>query len=100
MGGVDLFFAPGPLQPTPKGEEMGGGQLEAQARVIGGNNRGRGEGSETLPRSPPNKRQRDKGQGTWSFTESRSLFNGMVIRTGGPGPGKGGGQGEVQPEWR
>lgn len=31
---MDLFFAPGPLQPTPKGKEMGG-QLEAQARVIG-----------------------------------------------------------------
>lgn len=51
-------------------------------------------------RSPPNKMQRDKGQGTWSLTERRSHFNGMVIRKGGPGLGRGGGQGEVQLEWR
>lgn len=47
-----------------------------------------------------NKRQRDKKRGTWSSTERRSRVNGMVIRKGGPGLGKGGGQGEVQLEWR
>lgn len=41
-----------------------------------------------------------KGQGTWSSFERRNHFNGMVIRKGGPGLGKGGGQGEVQLEWR
>lgn len=96
---MDLFFAPGPLQPTPKGEEMGG-QLEAQARGIGAITEEGERGEREMLRSPPNKRQRDKGQGTWSFTERRSHFNGMVIRKGGPGLGKGGGQGEVQLEWR
>lgn len=42
-------------------EEEMGGQLEAQARVIRGINRRRGE--REMLRSPPNKRQRDKGQG-------------------------------------
>lgn len=43
---------------------------------------------------------KEEGQGTWSSSERRNHFNGMVIRKGGPGLGKGGGQGEVQLEWR
>lgn len=100
VGGVDLFFAPRPLYPRGVvGRLGGGGQLEAQARVVGAITEDGREMRETL-RSPLNKRQRDRGQGTWSFTERRSRFNGMVIREGGPGLGKGGGQGEVQLEWR
>lgn len=95
---MDLFFAPGPLQLTPKGRGGGDrGQLEAQARVIGGNNRGRGERERDTEESSKYKAE---GQGTWSFSERRSRFNGMVIRKGGPGLSKRGGQGEVRLEWR
>lgn len=82
-------------QASPAHTQEGGdqGQLEAQARVRGANNGGTGEGRRYS-------KYKEEGQGTWSSSERRNHFNGMVIRKGGPGLGKGGGQGEVQPEWR
>lgn len=60
VGGADPFSALGP--PTTQGGGDGG-QLEAEARVVGALREEREEESSKTLRSPLNKRLRDRGRG-------------------------------------